>query len=233
MINFEAFYKVSYGLYVVTAGNKEKANGLIANAVFQVTAEPPQFAVCCNKDNHSAGFIEKHKAFGISVLQKDPESKIIPTFGYRSGKDINKMEGFDWKEGETGTPLITTDSVALFECKLTNTFDAGTHWIFIGEVIAAEILSEELDPITYDYYRNVKKGLAPKNAPTYIDRTKLAKKPIKKELAKYRCVVCGHIYDPIIGDPDSGIKPGTAFEDIPDDWRCPICGAEKEDFEKI
>ncbi|MCF8373099.1 MAG: rubredoxin [Bacteroidales bacterium] len=105
--------------------------------------------------------------------------------------------------------------------------------MFIGEVISAEILADDVDPITYEYYRTVKKGFAPKNAPTYIDRTKLAKKPIKKEKAKYRCVVCGHIYDPEIGDPDSGIKPGTAFEDIPDDWHCPVCGAEKEDFEKI
>lgn len=233
MINLEAFYKVSYGLYVVTAGTKEKSNGLIANAVFQVTATPPQFAVCCNKDNFTTAFIQQQKAFGISVLQQDPESKIIATFGYRSGKDLDKMEGMEWREGETGTPLIITDSVALFECKLNNTFDVGTHYMFIGEVISAEILADDVDPITYEYYRTVKKGFAPKNAPTYIDRTKLAKKPIKKEKAKYRCVVCGHIYDPEIGDPDSGIKPGTAFEDIPDDWHCPVCGAEKEDFEKI
>lgn len=233
MINFEAFYKVSYGLYVVTAGDKDNASGLIANAVFQVTAQPPQFAVCCNKDNYTAGCIEKHKAYGISVLQKDPESRIIQTFGYRSGKDMDKLEGFEWREGMTGTPLVTTDSVALFECKLTNTFDAGTHWIFIGEVISAEILSEDADPITYEYYRNVKKGFAPKNAPTYIDRVKLATKKAKSSSPKYKCVVCGHEYDPANGDPERGIKPGTPFEDLPDDWKCPDCGADKEDFDKL
>jgi len=51
------------------------------------------------------------------------------------------------------------------------------------------------------------------------------------EMKKYKCSVCGYIYDPVKGDPDSGIKPGTAFEDLPDDWVCPQCGAEKEDFE--
>ncbi|PIE03259.1 MAG: rubredoxin [Acidobacteria bacterium] len=49
---------------------------------------------------------------------------------------------------------------------------------------------------------------------------------------RYVCTLCGYVYDPEAGDPDSGIAPGTPFEDIPDDWECPICGAAKEDFEK-
>jgi len=49
----------------------------------------------------------------------------------------------------------------------------------------------------------------------------------------YKCTVCGYVYDPDKGDPDSGIEPGTAFEDLPDDWYCPDCGAKKEDFEEV
>jgi rubredoxin len=52
-------------------------------------------------------------------------------------------------------------------------------------------------------------------------------------MSKYECTVCGYVYDPAKGDPDSGIKPGTAFEDLPDDWVCPECGVGKEDFEKM
>jgi rubredoxin len=52
-------------------------------------------------------------------------------------------------------------------------------------------------------------------------------------MQKYKCVVCGWIYDPAIGDPDGNIKPGTPFEDVPDDWVCPLCGADKTQFEKI
>ena len=52
-------------------------------------------------------------------------------------------------------------------------------------------------------------------------------------MAKYKCVLCGWIYDAAVGDPDSGIAPGTAFEDISDDWVCPECGAGKEDFELV
>ncbi len=52
-------------------------------------------------------------------------------------------------------------------------------------------------------------------------------------MRKYKCTVCGYIYDPVEGDPDSGIDPGTAFEDIPDDWQCPVCGIGKSDFEVL
>jgi rubredoxin len=56
---------------------------------------------------------------------------------------------------------------------------------------------------------------------------------VKQQMAKWECLVCGWIYDEEKGDPDSGVEPGTKFEDIPDDWVCPMCGASKEDFEKI
>jgi rubredoxin len=49
---------------------------------------------------------------------------------------------------------------------------------------------------------------------------------------RYVCTICGYVYDPANGDPDNGIAPGTKFEDLPEDWVCPICGAEKSDFEK-
>lgn len=49
---------------------------------------------------------------------------------------------------------------------------------------------------------------------------------------KYKCTVCGYIYDPEAGDPDNGVAPGTPFEELPDDWTCPLCGAEKSEFEK-
>ncbi len=52
-------------------------------------------------------------------------------------------------------------------------------------------------------------------------------------MKKYECTACGYIYDPSKGDPDSGIQPGTAFEDIPDDWVCPMCGVSKAEFEPI
>jgi rubredoxin len=53
------------------------------------------------------------------------------------------------------------------------------------------------------------------------------------KISKWECTVCGYVYDPEVGDPDSGIEPGTAFEDLPEDWVCPECGVGKEDFEQL
>jgi rubredoxin len=57
--------------------------------------------------------------------------------------------------------------------------------------------------------------------------------PRMSSARRYRCIVCSHVYDPAVGDPDSGIAPGTAFESLPDDWSCPDCGATKADFEAM
>jgi len=66
------------------------------------------------------------------------------------------------------------------------------------------------------------------NAETFFDEEE-----IMADYRKYECTVCGHVYDEAIGDPDSGIEPGTLWEDIPDDWRCPECGVEKSNFELL
>jgi len=52
-------------------------------------------------------------------------------------------------------------------------------------------------------------------------------------MQRYRCINCGYVYEPELGDPDSGVEPGTAFEDLPDDWQCPVCFAWKRDFEPV
>jgi rubredoxin len=87
--------------------------------------------------------------------------------------------------------------------------------------------------MTYEFYHQVKGGKSPKNAPTYIGDKGNNKDKETKKMAKYKCTVCGYIYDPEKGDPDSGIKPGTSFEKIPEDWVCPVCGVSKDQFERV
>lgn len=233
MINFEAFFKVNYGLYIVSSGNESEQNGFISNSVFQVTAEPPQFAACCNKDNFSADLITRSGCFTVSVLRQDTDSNLIGKFGYKSGRDTNKFEGTKFIKGLTGAPVVLNDTLAWIECKTRNVFDVGTHLIFVGEVVQAEVTDDLTEPLTYSFYRKVKKGVAPKNAPTYIDKTKLLKKETAGDPGRYQCTACGYIYDPSVGDPASGIIAGTAFEDLPDNWVCPLCGSEKADFIKL
>lgn len=225
MIDLNALSKVTYGLYIVSSGNKENGNGFISNTVFQVSSQPVKFAACCNKDNFTSSLIEKYGYFSASVLQQDTDSGIFGTFGYKSGKDFDKLDGMKVKYGETGTPIILNDSIAYLECKVVEKVDVGTHWIFIGELVDAQILDETTEPITYAYYQKIKKGVAPKNAPTYIDKSKLENKTGQDKPDIYKCIVCGHIYD-------EG-KEEVKFNELPDDWTCPTCGADKEDFIKL
>jgi len=113
--------------------------------------------------------------------------------------------------------------------------DVGTHTLFIGKIVNAGNIKKGI-PLTYSYYHQIKKGISPKAAPTYIPQSgeKLPEEKDKKEfnkMAKFKCTVCGYIYDPEKGDSESGIKPGTPFESLPDDWVCPICGVGKDEFE--
>jgi len=133
----------------------------------------------------------------------------------------------NYKIGKTGAPIVLDHALAYVEAELINETDAGSHTIFLGRLIDAQILSSG-EPMTYTYYHEVKRGSTPKTAPVYVEEEKKVKK-----LASYRCTVCGYIYDPEEGDPDGGIAPGTPFEEIPDDWVCPVCGAAKSDFEKL
>lgn len=218
MINLKALYHITYGLYIVSSGNTKNGNGYISNTVFQITSSPAKFAISCNKDNYTSELIQKFKTFSVSVLHRNTKPETFGTFGFKTGKTFNKLKGMNIKSGKTGTLIILDDSIAYLEFKLTETIDEGTHLLFIGELVDAQIIDKNLEPITYAYYRNLKKGVAPKNAPTYIEQ-----KEIKKPDSKiYKCSVCGHIYDDSIED--------VKFENLPDNWICPTCGVTKENF---
>lgn len=231
-MNIQAYFRVTYGLYVVGSVNGKKLNGYISNTVFQVTAEPAQFAIACNKLNYTAEMIIKSKVFSFSALQIDARPEIFSIFGYSTGKEIDKFNKFKYKTGKTGAPILLDDTLVWFECEVIQTVDVGTHFIFVGKVIDCDLLNDSIDPMTYTYYREVRKAKAPKNAPTYINPEKLKKRIISSITATYRCPVCGYVYDPELGDPASGISPGTSFEDLPDNWICPVCSTPRSEFIK-
>ena len=225
MINFEALFRISYGLYIVSSGDKNHGNGFISNTVFQVSAEPIKFAACCNKNNYTAEFITKTGVFAVSVLHKDTSPELFGRFGYKSGKDIDKLEGMKVIYGETGVPIVLNDCIAFVECRVVQTTDVGSHLIFIGELVQSEIIDDSQEPITYLYYRQFKKGVAPKNAPTYIDKSRFESGKQSTPAKKYKCGACGYVYD----ESTEMIK----FADLPTDWICPVCGSEKSEFFEI
>ena len=226
-----ALWSCSYGLYVVTSCHEGKANGQIANTVIQVTAEPPRIAVAINKDNYTHEFISNSGVFSASVLSQSTPMLFIGRFGFRTGRKFDKLAGVGQEKGLTGCPVVTENAVSVFEARVRDRVDAGTHNVFIADVVSGRVVSDE-KPMTYADYHAMK-GKAPKNAPTYrgADVEEKEKKPKGEgRMQKYVCNVCGYIYDPEEGDPDNGVPAGTTFEDLPDDWVCPVCGASKDEF---
>uniref|UniRef100_UPI0032177D19 flavin reductase n=1 Tax=uncultured Draconibacterium sp. TaxID=1573823 RepID=UPI0032177D19 len=246
-MNYAAFHKLSYGLYIIATEFEGEKVGYIANTAFQITAEPSKIAISCNKDNYSASKILNSKKFSISILKKEVDTSLIGKFGFMSGADFNKFQGVETRTAKTGAPIVTDSSVAWFDCEVLDSLDVGSHYLIIAEVVDGDVLSNE-EPLTYAYYHLKYKMRSPKNAPTYIDPDKLGDEP-EVEFAEeeseaavqekesgdgiYSCNICGYQYDPEEGDPSAGIPPGTAFEDLPEDYRCPICNADKDFFSKV
>jgi rubredoxin/flavin reductase (DIM6/NTAB) family NADH-FMN oxidoreductase RutF len=237
-MDVSAFFKVTYGLYLVCSKDGSNFNGHVSNTVFQVTAEPAQFVVASHKDNLTTSYINKSRLFSISILQKDVDLDFLGPWGFKSGKNVDKFKGIAFKTGKTGVPVVLEKSLAYLECEVVDQVDTGTHILFVGRVMDAVVLDNTKEPLTYSHYREVIKGLSPEHSPTFTgdklsNRLDSELSKTKDTPKKYQCKICGYIYDPEEGDPHSGTAAGTSFEDIPKDWTCPICGVSKKDFVMI
>lgn len=199
----EAMFKLSYGLFVLTAEEAGKHNGCIVNTVMQVTETPNKISVTVNKRNYTHDMIMRTSRFTASVISEKASFEVFKHFGFSSGRDTDKFSGYsDCKLTQNGTMAVLDGTNAYISALVTDTVDLGTHTLFIAEVTEAEVISEA-PSATYSYYHaNIK----PK--PTSA----------KKEKTYYRCTVCGYEED---------------FEEIPDDFMCPICNHGKEYFEKV
>jgi flavin reductase (DIM6/NTAB) family NADH-FMN oxidoreductase RutF len=170
-LNKNALHKLSYGMYIVGSHQGKKLNGQIANTVFQITSEPPTVAVSINKQNLTHEYIKVSKVYSVSVLCQTTPLPFIGGFGFKSGRDTDKLKGLNYKVGQTSSPIILDNTTAYLEVEVIGNVDVGTHTIFIGRIVAAEILTE--DPcMTYEYYHQVKRGTTPKTAPSYIGKEK-------------------------------------------------------------
>jgi len=228
----QAFFRISYGLYIVSSRKGDLYNGHISNTVFQVSAEPALFAIATHRDNLTTEYIRSSKVLSISVLQQDVDLQFLGPWGFKSGRDTNKFKGTAYKIGVTGAPIVLDKAIAFIDCTVKEEIDTGSHIMFIGEAVDAAVLDNNAPPLTYAWYRNVIKGISPEHAPTYTGQGEIpdAGPAGGQEMRKFKCLVCGFIYDAAEGDPAKNIPPGTAFEDLPDDWTCPVCGVGKEEF---
>ena len=209
---------LSYGLYAIGVTDGTKRSACIVNTVFQITSEPKQIALSMNRENYSHDCIEKNGLFTVSVLSEDTAGTVIGALGYSSGKESDKLKNVQHKVLAEGVPVIKEDCCCWFLCKVKDQMETETHTVYLAEVIAG---SEKIHgvPMTYDYYHKVIKGAAPKNAPTY-EPPKQPENDFAGE--KFICTVCGYHY----------VASNVAFEDLPEDWVCPVCGMPKKVFRR-
>lgn len=172
-IDRSAFNKLSYGLYIVTSRDENRMNGQVVNTVIQVTSEPPRIAVIINKKNFTHELILKSKVFSASVLKESAPMTFFGPFGFKSGREFDKLSNVSFKEGVTGCPMITEHALSVLEAEVINEIDLGTHTVFIGNVVSSEVLDEGT-PLTYQYYHQVLKGKSPPNAPTHEAKVKFS-----------------------------------------------------------
>ena len=219
-MDLNVFRDITYGMYVVTTKYNEKMAGCIVNTVTQITSENPIISVSINKNNFTNNIIKESKKFAISILSEECKNDVIGKFGFYSSKDINKFENFKYEEIDN-LPVLKENMCGYLICEVLNIIDAETHEIFLARVVNTKKESN-LKPMSYSYYHEVIKGKAPKNAPTYIEEKVSGG---EKKMKKYQCTICGYVYD----EEAEGVK----FEDLPDDWVCPLCGVGKENFEEV
>lgn len=220
----EALRLLTYGLYIIGSKSGTKINGQVANALIQVASEPPRVVFALNKRNLTHDMVKVSGLFSASILSKECPLDLIARFGFKSGRELDKFTEVAYRYAGNGCPVLLEHALGYLAGKVILDLDAGTHTVFLGEVEEGDVFSKG-EPMTYAYYYQVKRGGVPSTAPLYRGKPKEG-----SGMKKYVCSICGYIYDPEQGDPERGISPGTAFEDLPEDWVCPICGASKDQF---
>ena len=175
-----ALFKLSYGLFVLTAQQDGKDNGCIINTAMQITDDPKRIAVAVNKANLTHDMLLNTGVFNLSVLAEDAVFWVFQHYGFQSGRDTDKFANIPEARTANGVRYVEGCTNAVISGKVINTVDCGTHTLFIADVTDAKILSEH-PSMTYQYY---------------FDHVKPRPEPAKK--ASWVCKICGYVYE---GDP--------------------------------
>ena len=203
IVEYETMFKLSYGLFVLTARDGTKDNGCIINTVTQITESPLRISVAVNKANFTHDMIKKTGEFNVSILSELAHFDIFKQFGFQSGKETDKFALCDYNvRAANGIRYVPEGTNGMISAKVTESFDYGTHTLFIAEVTQAVVLSGE-PSATYKYY---------------FDNIK-PKPQVQIEKKKgFVCKICGYVHE---GDS------------LPDGFVCPLCKHGAEDFERL
>ena len=203
-----AIYRIPYGLYYLGTSNGAKQNICVVNTVAQVTDTPQRISVTVLKTNLTCEMIAASGTFSAAILDIDSTLEDVAHFGQQSGRSTDKLTGMDIQNDTLGNPLYIQNCAAALSAAVVQKIDLGTHMLFIGEVKDASVLSDKT-PLTYAEYRARKSG-------------KTSSVQAEEQKATYQCSICHYVYD---GD--------IPFEELPDDYVCPICKKPKSVFVKM
>ncbi len=202
-VDKNALFKLSYGLYILTARDGEKDNGCIINTVTQLTDTPSRFMIAVNKQNYTHDMILKTGKFNISVLTQEVPFKVFQHFGFQSGRDVDKFaDAPECVRSANGVYYVPKYANAFISGTVIETHDYGTHTMFVADVTQAQILSE-VPSVTYTYY---------------FDHIKPKPAPVDEKKKGFVCKICGYVYE---GD------------ELPEDFICPLCKHGAADFEPL
>ena len=172
-----ALFKIGYGLYVITSNDGKKDNGLIVNTVTQVTNTPNRIAVTINKENYSHHVIRQTGKMNINCLTVEAPFSVFETFGFKSGRNINKFEGCSPLRSDNGLVFLPRYINSFMSLKVEQYVDLDTHGMFICSISEARVINEK-ETMTYNYYYdNVKP------------------KPETEGKKGYVCKICGYVYE--------------------------------------
>lgn len=205
-MDMKAMYKLSYGLFVLTAKRGDKDNGCITNTAIQVTSEPNRISIAVNKANYTHDMVLETGKFNVSIISEKADFDLFKHFGFQSGRDVDKFADFtDCARAENGIFYITKGTNAVISAEVEQTIDLGSHTLFIAKVTDLMVL-DSASSATYEYYQN---NIKPK--PQAVGTT-----PTGQTI--WRCRICGYEY---VG------------EELPEDFICPLCKHPASDFEKV
>ena len=203
MIEKEAMYKLTYGLFMLTTTDGEKQNGCIVNTVMMLTDNPKRIVVFVNKANYSEELLRKTKICNVSVLTEQTPFDIFKQFGFCSGREKDKFEGGRYATSENGLYYLSDYANAVLSGKVIDYYDYDTHTLFVLEVTEAKKISDEKS-VSYEYYQS---NIKPKPAEKQAEAGK----------EKWVCKICGYVHE----------------GELPADFVCPWCKHPAEDFEKV
>ena len=175
--NLEALFKIGYGLYVVTSNDGKRDNGIVVNAITQLTNTPNKIGVTINKDSYSHHVIKQTGVMNVNCLSVEAPFSVFENFGFRSGRNADKFEGMTYLRSDNGLAFLDKYINSLISLKVEQYVDLGTHGMFICTVTEARVISDK-ETMTYTYYlENVKP------------------KPETDGKKGYVCKICGWVYE--------------------------------------